>query len=46
VLDFSQRRKADALGLNLAAFLTGVLLSVAATGGWARAPLWPPENSH
>jgi drug/metabolite transporter (DMT)-like permease len=41
VLDFSQRRKADALGLNLATFLTGVLLSVAAAGG-IRAGQFPP----
>lgn len=41
VLDLSQRRKADALGLNLATFLTGTLLSVVATGG-IHAGRFPP----
>jgi len=41
VLDFSQRRKADALGLNLATFLTGTLFSVAAAGG-LQAGQFPP----
>jgi drug/metabolite transporter (DMT)-like permease len=33
VLDFSQRRKADPLGLNLATFGMGTLLSIVAAGG-------------
>jgi len=41
MLDFSQRRKADALGLNVATFLTGALLSTIAAGG-IRTDQFPP----
>ncbi len=33
LVDRSQKRKNDAMGLNLATFLTGAVLSVAAAGG-------------
>jgi len=41
VLDFSQRRKADPLGLNLATFGMGTLLSIVAAGG-IRSVEFPP----